>query len=69
MKKLFLVCIAILAITSVPTIIAKPVNFQEADSVGKTIRDLLGCPGGDNKCFSGKISYKGVSFEGTWYLE
>ena len=69
MKKIILVCLAISAITSVSTIFAKPVAFQEADSVGKMIRDFLGCPGGDNKCFSGKVKYKGVTFEGTWYLE
>lgn len=69
MKKLFLACFVISAITSLSTVLADPVDFQEADSIGKEIRDFLGCPGGDNKCFSGKISYKGASFEGTWYLK
>lgn len=40
------------------------VDIEKDDSVGETIRELLGCPGGEKKCFSGKITVKGVEFEG-----
>lgn len=69
MRKLFLICFAISAIASVSPIIANPTEMQEPDSIGKYVRDILGCPGGDNKCFSGELDIKGVSFKGTWYLK
>lgn len=37
-------------------------------SIGKTIRDVLGCPGGQNKCFTGTVKVGSVETSGTWYL-
>ncbi len=28
----------------------------------------IGCCGGDDKCFSGSVSIKGVEFSGTFYM-
>lgn len=43
---------------------------EEADdSIGAAISEFLGCPGGEKKCFTGKVTIKGVEIEGTWYLE
>lgn len=37
-------------------------------SIGKTVRDVLGCPGGQNKCFSGSVKIGSIETSGTWYL-
>ncbi len=29
--------------------------------------DTFGCDGGDYKCFTGSLSFAGVSVSGTWY--
>ena len=44
---------------------------KEADStsIGETVRDVLGCPGGDRKCFKGKVEVGPVKVSGTWYLQ
>lgn len=69
MNKIFIICFIVSTIVSLSPMIANPTEMQDPDSIGKAVRDFLGCPGGDNKCFSGSFSYKGVEFEGTWYLK
>lgn len=38
-------------------------------SIGDKVRDFIGCPGGNAKCFSGEVTIKGVTVSGTWYIE
>lgn len=38
-------------------------------SIGDKVRDVIGCPGGNAKCFSGEVTIKGVTVSGTWYIE
>lgn len=52
--------------STLPSIAAKE---ESDDSIGALIREFLGCPGGEKKCFSGKIEYKGFILEGTWYMD
>ena len=80
MKKIFTICTSTLLLIVGGFAIAKNVEnttefFDEnvealaADESGITVIDVvckvLGCCGGDKKCFSG--SYKG--FSGTFYME
>ncbi len=80
MKKIFTICItALLLVAGGFAIVTNPKNtaafFDEnvdalaADEGDVTVVDVickvLGCCGGDKKCFSG--SYKG--FSGTFYME
>lgn len=58
--------IAFMSVASIPVFAA---DEETDDSIGAQVRDFLGCPGGNKKCFTGKFDFKGVSFEGTWYLE
>lgn len=41
----------------------------EALTSGESIREFLDCPGGNKQCFSGSVSYGGISVKGTWYLD
>ena len=42
---------------------------KKVETVADFARETLGCPGGKNKCFSGSITFKGATLEGTWYLK
>lgn len=42
---------------------------EGGDSVGDYVKRILGCPGGNAKCFSGEITVKGVTLSGTWYVQ
>ena len=68
MKKYFVyLCFVMFMLVSVIPIFAA--DEEADDSIGATIREFLGCPGGEKKCFTGKVTIKGVEIEGTWYLE
>lgn len=43
-------------------------NDANESSIGETIREVLGCPGGQNKCFTGSVKVGPVETSGTWYL-
>ena len=42
---------------------------KKVETVADFARVTLGCPGGNNNCFSGSITFKGATLEGTWYLK
>lgn len=42
---------------------------KKVETVADFMREYFGCPGGNNKCFTGSISYGGASINGTWYMK
>ena len=69
MKKNLLYCslVVVLFLSFTPNIVNAAAVPEGA--VGEAIREMLGCPGGNKKCFSGTVSYNGLSFTGTWYMD
>ncbi len=42
---------------------------KKVETVADFMREYFGCPGGNNKCFTGSISYGGAAINGTWYMK
>ena len=67
-KKLLCFSLFIAMFLSITPNVVKAAAVPEG-AVGEAIREILGCPGGSKKCFSGTFSYNGIAFTGTWYME
>ncbi len=72
------IIIAAVIVVSVNSLKKKSPVFEAnvealADEEGGTVVyyacKILGCCGGDNKCFTGSFSYGEISVEGTFYMK
>ena len=47
--------------------LAAPQAQKKIETVADFMREYMGCPGGNQKCFVGTIGYGGFFVSGTWY--
>lgn len=43
-------------------------NDEQGGGLAGVACSILGCCGGDYKCFTGSVTYNGISIEGTFYI-
>ena len=67
MKKKVFYLLLLAFVGSMGTQVYAKAEVESEETVRDYVEKYLGCNGGEMKCFTGELSFKGISVSGTWY--